>query len=122
MHRIFQLPFLFGILFFACKPSRMHSSGPYTGKLIGGVCGNYTIQLVSGDMDPSRYVKTWSSNDTVYHNVFAINNSCSFGSYGLHPGDVFKFYLITEPPVNNCALCQIYYATPPISNFIKVSQ
>ena len=125
MRRIFQLPLFFGIIIFAaCKPSRTHSSGPFTGKVIGSICSQYTIQLVSGDMDPARYVRTWkhSMNDSVYHNVFALNNFCYFSTLGLQKGDVFQFRLITDSAKESCAVCLIYEPTPPIYNSIKVVQ
>ncbi|MBN8854214.1 MAG: hypothetical protein BGO55_07455 [Sphingobacteriales bacterium 50-39] len=124
MHRIFQLPFLFGILFFACKPSRMHPSGPYTGKVVGDICSQYTIQLLSGNMDPARYVKNWKnpSTDSIYHNVFSLKNYCDFNRLGLHRGDTFQFSLIPDSTVQNCAVCLIYAPTPPISNSIKVTR
>jgi len=122
MHRILQLPILFGIILFcACKPSRNHSSGPFTGKVIGDICSQYTIQLVSGDMDPSRYVKNWQQGDSVYHNVFAVTNYCYFSKQGLNKGDVFQFYLLPDSGQQNCVVCLIYAPRPDIYNTIKVA-
>jgi len=124
MHRLFQFPFLFGVLFFACKPSRMHSSGPYTGKVLGDLCSQYTIQLVSGDMDPARYLKSWKnpSNDSVYHNVFSLKNYCDFSKLGIHRGETFQFTLVPDTAVQDCAVCEIYSPTPSLSNSIKVTR
>lgn len=125
MHRIFQLPLFFGILICgACKSSRMHSSGPFTGKVMGNICSQYTIQLVSGDMDPARYVKTWkhSMNDSVYHNVFAVSNFCYFSKQGLEKGDTFQFNLLPDSAKESCVVCLIYEPTPPVSNTIRVIQ
>ena len=123
MHRIFSLPLFFGIILFgACKPSRHHSSGPFTGKVIGGICSQYTIQLIDGDMDPARYVKTWKNNmtDSVYHNVFAVANYCYFNTQNLQKGDVFQFNLLADSAVQNCAVCLIYEPIPPVANTIRV--
>ena len=125
MRRILQLPLFFGIILFgACKPSRQHSSGPFTGKVIGGICSQYTIQLIAGDMDPARYVKTWKNNmtDSIYHNVFSVSNYCQFNGQHLQNGDVFQFRLLSDIPVQNCAVCMIYSPTPPVSNAIQVTQ
>jgi len=122
MRRILQLPLFFGIIIFGCKATRTHSTGPFTGKVIGSICSQYTIQLVSGDMDPARYVKTWkhSMNDSVYHNVFALNNFCYFSTQGLQKGDVFQFKLLPDSARQSCAVCLIYEPTPPVTNSIEV--
>ena len=125
MRRIFQLPLFFGIIIFAaCKPTRPHGSGPFTGKVVGSICSQYTIQLISGDMDPARYVKNWkhSGNDSVYHNVFALNNFCYFNTLHLQKGDVFEFRLLPDSAKESCVVCLAYEPTPPISNTIKVIQ
>ena len=124
MRRLFHLPVLFGIIFFACKPSRNHSSGPFTGKVIGSICSQYTIQLISGDMDPSRYLKTWKNaqNDSTYHNVFAVSNFCYFSTQGLQKGDTFQFRLLHDSTKESCAVCLIYEPTPDVQNTIKVIQ
>lgn len=125
MHRIFRLPIFFGIIIFgACKSSRMHTTGPFTGKVIGSICSQYTIQLVSGDMDPAHYVETWkrSTDDSVYHKVFAVSNYCYFNTQGLQKGDVFQFRLLSDKPKENCAVCLIYEPTPSVSNTIEVIQ
>src|SRR3569832_472393 len=105
MRSIFFLPALFGIIFFgACKPSRNHSSGTFTGKVIGNICSQYTIQLVAGDMDPARYLKTWknSQSDSTYHNVFAVSNFCYFNTQGLQKGATFQFRLLPAAGKANC--------------------
>jgi hypothetical protein len=125
MRSIFYLPALFGILFFAaCKPSRHHSSGPFTGKVIGSICSQYTIQLIAGDMDPARYLKTWKNvqNDSTYHNVFAVGNYCDFGKQGLQKGDTFHFRLLRDSAVQSCVICLIYEPTPDVHNTIQVVQ
>ena len=125
MRSLLHLPALFGILLFAaCKPSRNHSSGPFTGKVIGDICSQYTIQLISGDMDPARYLKTWKNtqNDSTYHNVFALSNFCDFGKYGLHKGDTFQFRLLPDSHAQSCVSCLIYEPTPDVHNMIQVIQ
>lgn len=123
MRQIFQLPLFIGIVLLgACKPSRNHSSGPFTGKVIGNICSHYTIQLIEGDMDPARYLKTWKNDmtDSVYHNVFSVANYCYFNTQNLQQGDVFQFNLIADSAVQNCVVCLIYEPTPSIANTIRV--
>jgi hypothetical protein len=118
MRRILQLPLLFGIITFgACKPSKMHSSGPFTARLISSICGWNMVQLVSGNMDPARYSKEWTY-DHIYHNVFGITNSCYFSSAGLHIGDTFQFKLGADTVRDNCAMCLAVGPVPPISNVV----
>ena len=123
MHRILSLPILFDIIFFcACKPTKVHPSGTFTGKVIGDICSQYTIQLVSGDMDPARYVKTWKNEqtDTTYHNVFSLSNFCYFDQQNLHRGDTFQLSLIKDSAQQTCVVCFAYSPTPPIKNTIRV--
>jgi len=109
---------IFIVALSACKPSRMHSSGPFTAKLLTAVCGWYTVQLVSGDMDPARYQKDWTYQDQVYHNVFGITNSCYFTSAGVGIGDTFQFTLGNDSKRDNCAMCLAVGQVPPVFNVV----
>ena len=123
MHRIFHLPVLFGIILLcACKSSRVHPSGTFTGKLLSVVCAQYMVQLVSGDMDPAHYLKSWEHpySHKVYHNVFSLKNPCYFDSTGVKIGDTFQFDVLPDSTDRTCVVCFVYEPTPPVRNTIRV--
>lgn len=94
--------------------------GKFTGKLeVAGLCGQYTIQLLSGDADSSIHLtKSWfnPANDSTYTNVFAASNFCYFSSVGLQVGDTFTFN--PGPSSETCFTCMLYYPTPPTQSAI----
>ena len=93
----------------------------YQGKLeIKGICSNYTISLVSGEIDTSRIVASWTDENTnkTYRNVFAIGNRCDFPA-SIKEGESFYFTIDTAA-VKSCMICEAYYPTPPRSLQIKV--
>ena len=94
---------------------------PLTGKLVlNGPCGQYVVQVLSGNIDSARIVKSWTiPGDTNYSNVFAVSNSCTFGEYKLSRNDVFTFALNDTSYVQTCMLCMIYSPTPGISNIVS---
>lgn len=92
----------------------------YKGRLeIKGICSNYTIALVEGDLDSSRISPVWTDESTgkTYRQVFALGSPCSFPPY-IEEGQ--EFYFTIGEPDQNCAVCQAYYPTPPKSLAIKV--
>ena len=123
MHRIFQFPLFFGIFFFACKPSKgVYPNGPFTGKVVSHICTYYSIEILSGNMDPARYSKTWQDMDGIYHNIFSAKNFCYLDTLGLYQNDTFEFYLIPDTSTQNCEACQVFEPLPPIYNSIKVTK
>lgn len=93
----------------------------YKGKLeVKGICMNYTIRLLEGNMDTSTIVASWKDEVTgkSYNNVFALGSPCTFPS-GIKEGDEF-YFTIDEKPVQNCAVCLAYYPKPSRSLAIKV--
>lgn len=55
----------------------------YKGRLeIKGICMNYTIKLLEGDMDTSLIAGTWTNEVTgkIHKNVFALGSPCIFPS------------------------------------------
>ena len=99
------------------------SDAKYKGRLeIAGICMNYTIKLLEGNIDTSRISSNWSDEVTgkSYKNVFALGNPCSFPS-SIKQGDVFYFYLDTATE-KGCITCMAYYPTPPNKLSIKIAE
>lgn len=91
------------------------------GKLVlNRACSNFVIQVLQGTIEPSKIDPLWkdTANDSTYINVFAVANRCSFPS-GLAEGDTIMFALDPNPPAQTCAICQIYYPTPPVMNDVR---
>ena len=106
---------------FHCKPNKVEPS-QLTGKLVvNAACGHYVVQVLSGNVDSSRLVKSWKdpAGDTTYSNVFAVSNACTFAGFGLSRGDIFTFTMNDAVIAQNCMLCMIFYPTPPVSNFVN---
>lgn len=92
----------------------------FRGKLaLKGICLNYVIQLVDGDLDQSLYEKQWTHpiDGTIYTDVFALKSVCTFPST-FEEGDEFNFILKDEK--QNCAVCEAYSPTPNKQISIKV--
>jgi hypothetical protein len=102
----------------ACRRQHL-SSQRLVGKLvINGACGNYAVQVISGNIDPSRLLASWTDGDTTYTNVFAVNNRCNFGQYGLKQGESFSFLLNDSLVVQTCMSCEIVVPVPDVSNTV----
>ena len=92
------------------------------GKLvINGICGNITIQVLSGSIDSNLIVKNWEdpSTSNIYENVFALKSICTFPS-NLKEGDEFYFKIDNNPKGSDCAVCLAYRPTPPKGLMISV--
>lgn len=120
---LFLIP-AFIIIFSACQPTRV-SSHSYTGKLVlAGPCNNYVVQFIGsepvGDKAEANWInKTSDSLNVTYTNVFAVYDRCMFAQTGLKQGDVFTFEIMDKnTAASECFVCQIYFATPAISNNI----
>jgi len=105
-----------GILLAALTQQRCNkektSSSCYKGRLeIKGICSNYTIKLLEGNLDPATIEASWTDPNTgkTYNNVFALGSPCSFPA-SLKEGD--EFYFSLAAPVQNCAVCKAYYPKP----------
>ena len=102
-----------------CKNKK--ESNVYKGKLeVKGMCMNYTIKLVEGDLDTSKFVATWKNeiSGKTHTNVFALGSLCSFPS-SINEGEEF-YFTIDSTYVSNCAVCLAYYPKPAKSIPIKV--
>lgn len=92
----------------------------YKGRLeVKGICSNYTIRLLEGNLDTAKLVANWKDEVTgkTYTNVFALSSPCTFPS-GLNAGD--EFYFTLADANQQCAVCMAYYPTPPKKLAIKV--
>ncbi len=93
----------------------------YKGKLeVAGICRNYTIRLLEGDMDTSRIVANWTNPVTniSYKSVFGLGNPCALTD-AIKEGDEFYFMIDTSEQ-KFCPVCLAFYPTPPRSLFIKM--
>ena len=87
--------------------------GCFKGRLeIKGICMNYTIKVLEGNMDTSMVQAVWTDPSTsqTHTNVFGLASPCNFPS-NLNEGDEF-YFKIDKSPNNNCAVCMAYYPTP----------
>lgn len=111
-------------LFFTCNKSVVSadSSTCVKGKLlIKGICLNYVIQVVDGDVNDHDVANVWKHPDTgvEYSNVFALGSKCSFPST-IEEGEEFNFKIVEKPAEESCIVCKAYSPVPPTSLFIEV--
>jgi hypothetical protein len=102
-----------------CRKSRDNIA--YKGRLeIKGMCMNYTIKLLAGNLDTSLIDRKWTDENTnkSYTNVFALGSRCSFPA-SIEQGEEFLF-TIDSTTVQNCSVCLAYYPTPSKHLAIKV--
>lgn len=93
----------------------------YKGRLeVKGLCMNYTISVLQGNIDPSLIVSDWTDETTgkSYKNVFKLGSPCNFPAT-INQGDEFYFTIDTTS-VQNCAVCMAFYPTPSKALAIKV--
>ena len=85
----------------------------YKGRLeIAGICMNYTIKLLKGEIDSSKIATNWTDETTgkAYTDVFGLGNPCNFPAT-IKQADEFYFYI--DPTVKkDCITCLAYYPTP----------
>jgi hypothetical protein len=105
---------------FTCRKNETPDN-TYRGKLVKkGICMNYTISVVGGNIDKNLVEATWTdpNTNTSYTNAFRLESICDFPS-GLNEGDEFSFVINNSAPMN-CAQCMAYYPTPQKGLRIKV--
>lgn len=108
-------------LFSACSGTKKSGSQTLKARLeIQGICSNYTIKLLEGNLDKSLMETSWTdeTTGTAYTNVFGLANPCNFPS-SLKKGDEFYFVIDTSKQ-QDCAVCMAYYPTPQKKLSIKV--
>lgn len=105
----------------ANKCKSKEDSSVYKGRLeVKGICMNYTIKLLEGDLDKSKYLAEWKDESTgkIHTNVFALGSACTFPAT-IKEGDEF-YFKIDSSYVSNCAVCMAYYPKPTKSIAIKI--
>ncbi|MGC4039192.1 MAG: hypothetical protein QM764_24750 [Chitinophagaceae bacterium] len=103
------------------KEKNQNNGNSFKGKLeVKGMCMNYTIAVVEGNIDTSLIESKWIDETTgkPYKNVFALKSRCTFPQ-NIAEGDEFTF-IIDTAQVQNCAVCLGYYPTPAKHLSIKV--
>src|SRR5215203_7556427 len=121
MKIFFLAPFVFILLVTTDKCKNKHQNSAYKGRLeVKGMCMNYTIKLLEGNIDAAKVVAEWKNEVTgkTHTDVFALGSVCSFPST-INEGDEFYFSIDTTY-VSNCAVCLAYYPKPAKSIAIKV--
>jgi hypothetical protein len=96
------------------------TSNCFKGRLeVKGICSNYTIKLLEGNIDTSKIAATWKNEVTgsTYSNVFALGSPCSFPST-IEEGQ--EFYFTLDDSKQECAVCMAYYPKPAKALAIKV--
>lgn len=92
----------------------------FKGRLeVKAICGNYTISVLEGTIDPSQVEASWTDENTkkTYRNVFALGNPCNFPD-SIREGQ--EFYFTPGATAQNCVVCQAYYPKPAKSLSIRV--
>ncbi len=105
-----------------CKKKQANiTPGCYRGKLmVKGGCMNYTIGMIGDNIDTARVAASWTDENTgrTFRNVFALGSRCTFPNT-INEGDEF-YFTIDSTTVQNCAVCMMYYPTPPRQLSIKI--
>ena len=119
--KFFFICSVFATLLLSNSSCSKNKSERYKGKLeVAGICMNYTIRVLEGNMDSSLIMDSWidpTTNQT-HTNVFRLANPCDFPA-GIKQGDEFYFTLNTTKE-KNCVVCMAYYPTPSKTVSIKV--
>ena len=104
----------FILLNISCNKSNNTLLTCFKGKLVlKGICMNYVIQIIEGDVDKSLFESLWQNpvNNTSYQNVFGLASICNFPST-INEGDEFYFSIPKRPIVQTCAQCKAYSPIP----------
>jgi hypothetical protein len=104
----------FVLLNISCNKSNDTIQNCFKGKLVlKGLCMNYVIQIIEGDVDKALYESSWQnpSTKTTYQNVFGLGSICTFPST-INEGDEFYFSIPKSSIVQTCAQCMAYSPTP----------
>lgn len=121
--KFFFITFLtfFSFAISSCKTNKEAvGSNCFKGRLeVKGICANYTIKLLEGNLDASKIVSSWKDEVTgkTHTNVFALGSPCTFPAT-LNEGD--EFYFTIDDSKQDCAVCMAYYPKPEKALVIKV--
>ncbi|OLY93167.1 hypothetical protein [Cnuella takakiae] len=85
-----------------------------------GMCGNFTISVLEGQLEGTE--ASWTNEQTgkVYTNVFRPANPCGIPE-GIKNGDTFYFTLDTRK-VEDCTHCMAFYPAPASRINIRVQE
>ncbi|MHA8057372.1 hypothetical protein [Aquirufa nivalisilvae] len=98
----------------ACKREELPKSTCLKGRLaVQGICMNYVIDVLEGQVDSSQVEMTWKHPMTgkTYSKAFALKSICSFPT-NLKEGDEFYFSISALPEDKMCAQCKAYSPVP----------
>jgi len=104
-----------------CGQKKSQSPGTFKAKLeIKGICMNYTLRLLEGEIDTSMINASWTDESTgkSYNNVFGLGSPCTFPK-NIEQGDDFYFVIDTSRK-QQCVVCLAFYPSPPRKLSIKV--
>lgn len=104
-----------------CSSKKEATANRCKGRLeIKGICLNYTIKLLEGQVDTSKIHASWKdeSSGKTHTNVFGLGDPCRFPD-SLKEGDEFYFTVDTIAP-KECMICNAYYPTPVRTLVFKV--
>lgn len=112
---------LLGLLSLSCSKLDAETDCIKGKLVINGICGNNTIQVLSGNIDANLIVKSWEDPETSkkYENVFALQSLCTFPST-LKEGDEFYFVIDNDPKGSDCPRCLAYRPVPPKGLMIRI--
>jgi hypothetical protein len=119
LKKFWQLLLLLPLLAFQCYKDV--GTPVLKGKLaVAGICGNYTIVLLEGDLSSNLYENTWVNPQTnnSYTKAFRLANFCDFPA-GIQEGQEF-FFTPESTPTNDCVTCLAFYPTPSKAIAIRV--
>ncbi len=92
------------------------------GKLVlKGICMNYVIEVVEGNIDPSFFEKQWINPMTKveYKNVFGLASICTFPE-NIIEGQEFYFSVLDKPDTSVCIQCKAYSPVPDKKLYITI--
>ena len=123
MKLLIILPFISALTISAdqCGKKKNQAEGAFKAKLeTKGICMNYTLRLLEGDIDTSKINVSWTDESTgkSYNNVFGLGSPCTFPK-NIEQGDDFYFVIDTSQK-QQCAVCLAFYPSPPRKLSIKV--
>jgi hypothetical protein len=99
---------------FRCEKEQVMPTSCIKARLeVKGLCMNYTIKVLEGNIDPSLINATWTDPVTAitHQNVFGLDSPCDFPS-NIAEGEEF-YFTINNRTNKGCAVCKAYYPTPP---------
>jgi len=103
---------LLATLFLSNTDCSHQNKDVYKGRLeIKGICMNYTISVIDGDIDTSLVERQWTDENTgkSYTNVFALDQQCNFPDT-IDAGE--EFYFRVDSVKKECTVCMAYYPVP----------